>query len=653
MNKQVIICVDDEPTLLETLKDELKAAIGQDYRIELAEGANDALELIAQLLKNGYEIPLIIADHIMPDMKGDELLRQVHLLSPKTLKVMLTGQGDLAAVGNAIRYGKLYRYIAKPWQAEDLQLTVQEAVNSYRQEKKIAEQTAKLQEMNQVLEELNREQAMLIAKLQENESRLTQFLEAMPIGVAVHDRTGQVTYVNQAAQEIARINTMPEAKPEQLSEVYRAYIAGTNQLYPTTQLPIARSLKGETVKVDDMEVRQLNNRVCLEVSSTPIFDETGKITYAIAAFQDITERKQAEKLLTDYKQTLEHQVAERTLELAQEKEALQQQKELLQAIVARIPVMIVLYAANGEIQFVNQEVERLLGWSQAELQDIDLLSECFPVPDDCQYAREHMMAATGKWQDFKIQLRDGNTLDTCWANVRLSNGVHIGIGQDISDRKLAEEASILEERNRMAREIHDILAQAFTGILIHLGAVSKKIITDPNAAQTHLKTVRDLARSGLAEARRSVAALRPQLLEEGDLCSALNRFVKQMKSSADIHLNCEVIGTAYPLPADVENNLLRIGQEALINAIKYAHASEIRVELVYESTQCILRVKDNGQGFEIDSVPLNTSFGLLGMSERVERIGGNLMIQSQLGQGTEVVAIVNREGSPVPLGENP
>jgi PAS domain S-box-containing protein len=643
MNKQVIICVDDEPILLESLKDELKAAIGQDYRIELAEGGNDALELIAKLLKNGYEIPLIIADHIMPDMKGDELLRQVHLLSPKTLKVMLTGQADLEAVGNAIRYAKLYRYIAKPWQAEDLQLTVQEAVNSYLQEKKIAEQTAQLQQMNQALEELNREQAVLIAKLQENQSRLTQFLEAMPIGVAVHNPTGQMTYANQAAQKILDINAILGAQTEQLAEVYRAYIAGTNQLYPTTQLPIARSLKGETVKVDDLEIRQPNNTVCLEVSSTPIVDEIGRITYAIATFQDITERKQAEKLLADYKQTLEHQVSERTLELAQEKEALQQQKELLQALVDRIPVMIVLYAANDRIQFINQEVERLLGWSQAELQDIDRLTEYFPDPDDRQYAREHMMAATGKWQDFKIQLRNGNTIDTCWANIRLSNGVHIGIGQDISDRKRAEAASILDERNRMAREIHDVLAQAFTGILLHLGVVSQEIATDPKTTQTHLRTVRDLARTGLSEARRSVAALRPQLLEEGDLYSALNRFVRQMRSSASTHLTCELVGTTYPLRPDVENNLLRIGQEALINAIKHARASEIRVGVVYESTQCLLRVKDNGQGFDVDSIPLSNSFGLLGMSERAERIGGDLMIQSQLGRGTEVVAIVNRE----------
>ncbi|MBL1176776.1 MAG: PAS domain-containing protein [Pantanalinema sp. GBBB05] len=219
----------------------------------------------------------------------------------------------------------------------------------------------------------------------------------------------------------------------------------------------------------------------------------------------------------------------------------------------------------------------------------------------------------------------------------------IWLARDITDRKRAEAASILEERNRMAREIHDILAQAFTGILVHMGAVSRLIATNPAAVQTHIDTVRDLARSGLTEARRSVTALRPQLLEDGNLWTALERFVSTMPSSAETRLICNIIGTPYPLPPETENNLLRIGQEAFTNAMKYAHANEIRVELVYEPTSCFLRVKDNGQGFEVNSTTLSRGFGLLGITERAEHIGAQLSIESQLGQGTEVVVTVNRE----------
>lgn len=176
--KPVIICVDDEIIILTSLKAELRKSFGEEYRVEIAEGGEDALELLGELLEDGDEIPLIISDYIMPDMKGDELLRRVHELSPKTLKVMLTGQATIEAVTNAVKYAKLYRYIGKPWHNEDLRLTVAEAVHSYIQDKKLAEKNAKLLEMNQELEALTRQQAKLIAELQEKESYLQALNES-------------------------------------------------------------------------------------------------------------------------------------------------------------------------------------------------------------------------------------------------------------------------------------------------------------------------------------------------------------------------------------------------------------------------------------------------------------------------------------------
>ncbi|KKD37587.1 ATP-binding response regulator [Limnoraphis robusta] len=204
------------------------------------------------------------------------------------------------------------------------------------------------------------------------------------------------------------------------------------------------------------------------------------------------------------------------------------------------------------------------------------------------------------------------------------------------------EKNILEERNRMAREIHDVLAQAFTGIILNLGAAERAMEKTPDQAVSHLKTVRELAKTGLAEARRSVTALRPQLLENGDLYSALNLIATRMSSHSQTRIVLEVMGTVDSLPLEVENNLLRIAQEALTNAFKYAKASTINIELIYEPEQFSLRVQDNGQGFDVESPCFLNGFGFLGMKERADRIHAQLMITSEVGRGTEIRVSVQR-----------
>lgn len=297
MKKPVIICVDDEPTILDSLEIDLLKAFEDKYLIETAESGEEALELLSDLLADNYEVPLIISDHIMPNMKGDELLRNVHAVSPKSLTIMLTGQADLSAVTNAINYAKLYRYIAKPWQADDLKLTVTEAIYRYFQDKQLAEKQVELQEMNQELAKLSRKQANLIAKLHENESRLTQYLEAMPLGVCVLDASGQSFYANQKAREIFGRGTVPHINSEQKAAIYQFYKSGTNQRCPVEELPIMRALRGESLRTESVEIRAGNKIIPVESWATPIYDSVGEISYGIIAFTDITERKEVEAAL--------------------------------------------------------------------------------------------------------------------------------------------------------------------------------------------------------------------------------------------------------------------------------------------------------------------------------------------------------------------
>ena len=303
MKKPVIVCIDDEPDVLHSLKIELKKAIGDRCIIETAEGGEDALELLADLQADEYEIALVLSDYIMPDIKGDELLRKIHERSPDTLTVMLTGQADLEALGNAIKYAKLYRYIPKPWQNEDLKLTVVEAIHSYLQDQKLTDEIFKRQEAN--------------VALSASESRLNQFLAALPVGVSVYNPDGSIAYFNQAARDLLGADTIPESSAEQLAATYQLYVANTDELYPPENLPILRALKGEFVKVDDVEIRQDGKIIAIEINTTPIFDATGNIVYAIAAFQDISDRKRAERILADYQHTLESQIDERTEQLQQ------------------------------------------------------------------------------------------------------------------------------------------------------------------------------------------------------------------------------------------------------------------------------------------------------------------------------------------------
>ncbi|MGK7877300.1 MAG: diguanylate cyclase [Xenococcaceae cyanobacterium] len=190
MKKPVIICVDDEATVLDSLKIELKKAIGDQCIVETAEGGKDALYLLEELLEDKCEVAVVLSDYIMPDIKGDEVLKRIHAMSPNTLKIMLTGQADVEAVGNAIKHARLYRYIAKPWQPEDLKLTVVEAVHSYLQDKKLAEQNLKLQQMNQKLQQMNQEL-----------ERLTLQQAAL-----ITERTAELEKANQELKHLASLD---------------------------------------------------------------------------------------------------------------------------------------------------------------------------------------------------------------------------------------------------------------------------------------------------------------------------------------------------------------------------------------------------------------------------------------------------------------
>lgn len=215
----------------------------------------------------------------------------------------------------------------------------------------------------------------------------------------------------------------------------------------------------------------------------------------------------------------------------------------------------------------------------------------------------------------------------------------------------AREYAVLQERNRLAREIHDTLAQGFTGIVIQLEAAEDSLHDDPEEAQAHIARARTLARESLAEARRSVQALRPHLLEQRDLAFALKYYVEQMTAGTPVLAEVIVEGTPPTnLSNDIEGHLLRVGLEALTNTLKHANALHVRVQLTFSPNGVHLSVTDDGDGFDTSTAAAwlgadallsdrdmtEQGFGLAAMRERAERIGGRLRVESSPGKGCAV-----------------
>lgn len=165
MSEKVILCIDDESIVLDSLREQLQQEFGTEYTIETAESGSEALEIFEDLQAENVEVPVIIADFIMPGMKGDELLENIHNLKPDPKKILLTGQASIQGVSNAVNKANLYRFISKPWDKDDLVLTVKEAIRSFYQDRTIIKQNEELKELNINLEKKVEERTLQLKEL--------------------------------------------------------------------------------------------------------------------------------------------------------------------------------------------------------------------------------------------------------------------------------------------------------------------------------------------------------------------------------------------------------------------------------------------------------------------------------------------------------
>jgi signal transduction histidine kinase len=344
--------------------------------------------------------------------------------------------------------------------------------------------------------------------------------------------------------------------------------------------------------------------------------------------------------------------------------------------------LVQLEARLAEVRRFPDSVALILDWRQTTIRAQVYLRENVPAPADwlpgsivrvagvCSVKADEAVPLGGLWEphSFELLLRSPADLAVLqpppWWNAGrvvwlLSGFLAVALGsvaavmlasrrrlKDQEHRRAMAETeftAILSERNRVAREIHDTLSQNLGAIAVQLELARTHAADISASALDHIGAAHKLARVALADARDSIWNMRSHVLERCDLGEALEGILRRMTEGTAVTPHMRVDGPRRRLAPVVENNLLRIGQEAITNASKYANPSRIDVTLAFEGRVVWLVVEDDGVGFLIGSQPAGDrrNFGLVGIKERAELLGGRAEIKSAAGQGTSVIVTIS------------
>jgi PAS domain S-box-containing protein len=319
--------------------------------------------------------------------------------------------------------------------------------------------------------------------------------------------------------------------------------------------------------------------------------------------------------------------------------------------------------STGEMYW-SEEVFRIFGVDSKTTTATQELIDGLLHPDDRELSQRIVDTAIREQRSYEMDLRiirpDGvlRYLHMRGQPVFDENGEadeFIGVVMDITDRKRTERAlrrarervlqtrfaAILDERTRLARDIHDTLLQGFTGIALKLVAASSRV-TDPPESITALQDLIRLAQQTLIDARRAVWDLRSPMLESGDFSAALRTAAEDCVRGTPLQLEYGVGGPPRTMDPEAEAVMVRVTQEAITNVVKHADARTVRVQLSFEARRVRLSVIDDGKGFTVESdfQAYGGHWGLLGMRERASQVHGKLSLRSTPGHGTEVVLLV-------------
>jgi PAS domain S-box-containing protein len=371
-----------------------------------------------------------------------------------------------------------------------------------------------------------------------------------------------------------------------------------------------------------------------ETRYSPLRGENGKVVGLIGVATDITERKRAEK-------------------------ALRESEERFQQVVENAQEWIWEVDAHGLYTYASPIVERILGYKPEDVVGKKHFYDLFH-PEDREEPKKAAFEVFAQKQSFREFInrnvrKDGETVWLSTSGVPMLDEEgnllgYRGADIDITERKRAEEAlfqqtrevAVLEERSRLARDLHDAVTQTLFSASLIADVLPRLWERTPDEGQRRLQELRELTRGALAEMRTLLLELRPSALVDAELGDLLRQLAESIIGRARVPVALEMEGEC-DLPAGVKVALYRIAHEALNNVAKHAGASQATVNLRCRPEHVELHVSDDGRGFDPEGIPLE-SLGLGIMRERTEAIGAEaigatLTVESEIGRGTEVMVI--------------
>jgi PAS domain S-box-containing protein len=469
-------------------------------------------------------------------------------------------------------------------------------------------------------------------QLEQQRNLLQSILDNLGDGVSVADEQGKLTLFNPAAEQILGLRVLAVG-PDEWPETYGLFHSDTRTPATAEELPLTRAVAGEESGDVELFVRnpERPGGVFIRVNATPLRDHAGGLRGGVAVFRDISERKWAEAVLRD-------------------------SEARFRAIVEATASALIILSPGHRIREFNPQAERIFGVGRAEALGRDFLELCLPKEYREAVAADIGRALAGKrTPGFEVpaETRDGGERTLLWSFSRMAEAgeddvVVIATGHDITERRQAEQARRVrelaahlqsareDERSHVAREIHDELGQALTGLKLEISYLARKSKVENPDLRERLAGMGQLVDGTIASVRRIAADLRPQILDELGLVEAIRWQAQEFEKRAKIPCSVELPEAQLDWSKDRATAVFRILQEALTNVARHAGASRAFVRVTHGDDRVVLVVGDDGRGITEQQASASTTFGLLGMQERARMFGGTLRVTSGDRRGTTV-----------------